>query len=134
MIDLNTVDHIESKLDAEPLIDHMQKLGFSEEKINDILLDSTEYTKALFMSWCWGEYTVISPMPEGWLQRTASATGYDANREKIFEFYDESNDIEINEALSNFVKLGINEKDLYKVIRASQKKSYAQIWCMSNFN
>jgi DNA-binding transcriptional MerR regulator len=120
-------------INTKELIEYLNKLGFDQERISEILKDDdpeyAEFRKAFFLMLCYNKQAVIQPMKSGWMQRTADAYQNKPDRDdgEILELWDESDAESYAKSLENLANLGVKEQDLHNIIRQNQRNTLANV-------
>jgi len=120
-------------INTEYLIKYISKTRLDTEEIDKILKDDdleyAEYEKAFFLMLCYDKYSVIQPMKKGWMKRTVDVYQDNPEREKgeILELWDESDYRNFAKSLENLLELGVDENDLYRIIKETQKNVLAHV-------
>jgi|GEM_PF-6216494 len=125
----------------EWVIDHIQyleRLNLDKRNLEEIKNDITGQSQSdvpffemsQFMRFSWTD--VISPtMKSGWLERTVKPNlDLEERYQGVLDFYDESDLDGTLKSLKNLYDKGINENDLLRVIRESQKNILGSLFMM----
>lgn len=119
-------------------VEYLEDLNLNKRDIEEIKSDiecckqtqAPIFEMSQFMRFSWSG-VVSMDMKSGWLERTVNPNrSLEDNRQGVLEFYDESDLDSTLESLKNLYDKGINEKDLLKVIRESQKSVLGSVFMM----
>ena len=119
-------------------IEYLEKLNIDKRCLEEIKNDITDksqsevptFEMSQFMRFSWDDVVSLD-MDSGWLERTVKPSrDLEDHRQGLLEFYDESDLDSTLESLKNIYEKGINERDLLKVIRESQKNILGSIFMM----